>query len=72
LRKEVELRFEKNDVRLEIIHLLTALFRDEEKIDRAVRQKILSPKRVVTEGGQEWDILYRKYYSEEMKKRGAT
>ena len=41
LRKEVELRFEKNDVRLEIIHLLTALFRDEEKIDRAVRQKIL-------------------------------
>ena len=69
LRKEVELRFEKNDVRLEIIHLLTALFRDEEKIDRAVRQKILSQKRVITEGGQEWDILYRKYYSEEMKKK---
>lgn len=72
LRKEVELLGEKNDVRLEIVRLFTELFREEEKIDRHVRQKILSQKRAIPEGSQEWDILYRKYYSEEMKKLGAA
>lgn len=72
LRKEVELRSEKNDVRLEVVRLLTGLFREEEKIDRSVRQKIMSQKRAIPEGSQEWDILYRKYYSEEMKKLGAV
>ncbi len=71
LRKEVELHGEKNDVRLEIVRLFIELFREEEQIDRAVRQKILSQKRAIPEGSQEWDILYRKYYSEEMKKLGA-
>jgi len=72
LRKEVELRGDKNDVRLEVVRLLTAMFREEERIDRTVRQKILSQKRVVPEGSQEWDILYRKYYADEMKKIGAA
>ncbi len=71
LRKEVELLAEKNDVRLEILRLLTGLFREEEKVDRSVRQKILSQKRAIPEGSQEWDILYRKYYSEEVKKFGV-
>jgi len=72
LRKEVELLGDKNDVRLEIVRLFTELFREEEKIDRTVRQKILSQKRAIPEGSQEWDILYRKYYSEEMRKLGAA
>jgi hypothetical protein len=71
LRKEAELIGEKNDVRLEIFRRLSELFREEEKIDRAVRQKIGTHKRAIPEGSQEWDILYRKYYSEEMKKLGA-
>ena len=71
LRKEVELLAEKNDVRLEIARLFTELFREEEKIDRSVRQKILSQKRAIPEGSQEWDILYRKYYSDEVKKFGV-
>ena len=68
LRKEVELLGEKNDVRLEIVRLFTELFRAEEKMDRSARQKILSQKRAIPEGSQEWDILYRKYYAEEMRK----
>jgi hypothetical protein len=72
LRKEVELRAEPNDVRLEAVRLLIALSREEEKMDRAVREKIRSHKRPIPEGSQEWDILYRKYYSEEMKKRGVA
>ena len=72
LRKEVELLGEKNDVRLEIVRVLTTLFREEEKMDRSARYKILSQKRAIPEGSQEWEILYRKYYAEEMKKIGAA
>ncbi len=71
LRKEVELLAEKNDVRLEVVRLFTGLFREEEKVDRSVRHKIQSQKRNIPEGSQEWDILYRKYYSEELKKFGV-
>ena len=71
LRKEVELLGEKNDVRLEIVRLFLELFREEEKMDRSARQKIVSQKRAIPEGSQEWDILYRKYYTEEMRKIGA-
>ena len=42
----------------------------EQKIDAAARQKIESQRRTILEGTQEWDILYRKYYNEEVKKLG--
>jgi len=43
---------------------------EEQKLDKAARQKIESQKRVIIEGTPEWDILYRKYYNEEVKKLG--
>ena len=39
-------------------------------IDAAARQKIASQRKIILEGSQEWDILYRKYYNEEVKKLG--
>jgi uncharacterized protein len=42
----------------------------EEMIDKAARLKIESQRRTIMEGSQEWDILYRKYYNEEVKKLG--
>ena len=42
----------------------------EARIDQSARQKIESQKRTILEGSQEWDILYRKYYNEEVKKLG--
>lgn len=71
MKKEVELLGDKNDVRLEIFRIFAELFREEEKVDRSVRQKIQSQKRAIPEGSQEWDILYRKYYAEEIKRFGA-
>jgi hypothetical protein len=59
-----------NTIRQEIRRLLEELLKQEEKIDQAARQKIESQKRTITEGTQEWDILYRKYYNEEVKKLG--
>ena len=63
---------EKNDVRLEIFSELQALLREEAAIDRAARQKIQSQKKEIAEGSDEWDILFRKYYSEEMRKLGVS
>ncbi len=39
-------------------------------IDVAVRRKIASLKRGVVEGSAEWNILYRRYRDEELRKRG--
>jgi hypothetical protein len=43
---------------------------DEVKIDNAARLKITSQQRIILEGTQEWDILYRKYYNDEVKRLG--
>ena len=69
---QTELVQEKNDVRLEIMSELQALLREEAAIDRAARQKILTQKKEIVEGSGEWDILFRKYYSEEMRKLGVS
>ena len=42
----------------------------EEKVDRAARTKIRSQKSEITEGTEEWDLLHRRYYAEELKKFG--
>ena len=72
MRKARELRVKKdpNEVRLEIVRTMTELLLAEEKVDRAARQKIRSQKREIQEGTEEWDLLHRRYYSEELKKLG--
>lgn len=69
---EVEIFEEPNTIRQEIVKILNDLLLEEEKIDAAVRLRITSQKRTIAEGGAEWDILYRKYYSEELRKFGIT
>jgi hypothetical protein len=68
--REFRLKREPNDVRLELVKVVTELLQTEEKVDRAVRTKIRSQKREVPEGTEEWDLLHRRYYAEEMKKLG--
>ena len=46
--------------------------KDEGQIDANVRTKITSLKRTVIENTPEWDIMYTKYYEEEMGKRGQS
>jgi uncharacterized protein len=62
---------DRNTIRLEVRKILEELLNQEEKIDQQARQKIESQKRTILEGSQEWDILYRKYYNEEVKKLGV-
>lgn len=72
LRKARQLRLKKpvNEVRLEIVRQMTEILQTEERVDRAARDKIRSQKREIPEGSEEWDLLLRRYYAEELKKFG--
>ena len=64
---EVEFIEDPNTIRQETRKILEALLMQEARIDVSARQKIESQKRTILEGSQEWDILYRKYYNEEVR-----
>jgi hypothetical protein len=68
--ENVDFLEDRNTVRQEARRLLEILMAQEAKIDAAARQKIESQRRTILEGSQEWDILYRKYYNEEVKNLG--
>jgi hypothetical protein len=67
---EVEFLEDRNTIRQEARKALEALLLAETKIDQAARLKIASQRKIIMEGSQEWDILYRKYYNDEVKKLG--
>src|ERR1700685_2223464 len=71
-RKSREFRLKKdpNDVRLAVVQAMTELLGGEEKVDRAARTKSGSHKKEIPEGTEEWDLLHRRYYAEELKKFG--
>ncbi|MBZ5648423.1 MAG: DUF507 family protein [Acidobacteriia bacterium] len=68
--ENVEFIEDRNTIRLELRRILEELLKEEMKIDQSARQKIENQRRTILEGTQEWDILYRKYYNEEVKKLG--
>lgn len=68
VRDEVEFVEDRNTIRLEIVRILNEEMKKEEGLDQEARRKIESQKKTVPEGSLEWDILYRKYYAEELKK----
>ncbi|HEV1287238.1 MAG TPA: DUF507 family protein [Bryobacteraceae bacterium] len=72
LRKSRDFRVKRqpNDVRLELVKVVTELLLTEEKVDRAARTKIRTQKREIPEGTEEWELLHKRYYAEELKKLG--
>ncbi len=67
---EVEFLEDRNTIRQEARKALEHLLAEEMRIDQAARQKIESQRKIILEGSQEWEILYRKYYNDEVKKLG--
>jgi len=55
-------------VLMEIKRVLGEEQQVDARIDALVRRKIASLSRQVPPGGREWDVLYRQYYAEEMRK----
>ncbi len=61
---------DRNTIRQEARKALEELLAAEMKLDAAARLKIASQRKIILEGSQEWEILYRKYYNDEVKKLG--
>jgi uncharacterized protein len=68
--RQFRLKKDPNEVRLEIVKHITDLLGVEDRVDRAARTKIRTQKREIPEGSEEWDLLHRRYYAEELKKLG--
>ncbi len=68
--RDVRIKRDANDVRLEIVKAFTSILQLEDKADKAARDKVRSMKRDIPEGSEEWDILQKRYYLEELKKYG--
>ncbi len=66
--ESVEFLLDPNDIRLRMLQILEAELLKEDELEETIRRKIASQKREVPEGSPEWDLLFRKYYDEEMKK----
>ncbi len=69
---EVEIFEEPNTIRQQTVQILMDLLHEEEKVEQTVRQRIATHKRTIPEGGGEWEILYRKYYADELRKLGVV
>ena len=67
---EVEFQEDRDTIRKEVRNYLQVLLADEMRIDQAARLKITSQRKIIVEGSQEWNILYRKYYNDEVKRLG--
>jgi len=68
--EDVEFIEDRATIRQNVVEILLSLLKEEEQVDTQVRQKIGSQKKEILEGSEEWDVLYRKYYSEEMRRMG--
>ena len=68
--REVRVKKDPNEVRLVVVKAMTEILQVEDKVDKAARDKVRSTKREVPEGSEEWDLMQRRYYAEELKKLG--
>jgi uncharacterized protein len=69
---EVEFVEDRDTIRQQIVQILTATLKDEEKADSEVRKRITSQKKEILEDSEEWNVLYRKYYADELRRMGIA
>jgi len=70
--EEVEFVDDRDTIRQQIVQILTALLKDEEMIELEVRKRITSQKKEILEGSEEWDVLHKKYYFDELRRMGIA
>jgi hypothetical protein len=69
---DVEFVEDRDTIRQQVVQILTATLHEEEKADLEVRKKITSQKKEILEGSEEWEVLYRKYYQDELRRMGIA
>ncbi len=62
----VEYFADPQEIRQNIVKMISDEMKTDEAIDGLGRRKIETQKRPIVEGSDEWDVLYRKYYEEEV------
>jgi hypothetical protein len=67
---DCRIRRDENDLRLEIVRIMSDLLQIEDRAEKAARAKIRTLKREVLDGTEEWDLLHKKYYAEELRNLG--
>jgi len=68
--RDARVKREPNEVRLEIVKVFTEVLQTDDKADRDARAKVVSQKKNILEGSEEYEILHKRYYGEELKKLG--
>ena len=69
---DVEFIEDRDTIRQHMVQTMTSVLKEEEKVELEVRKRITSQKREILEGSEEWDVLFRKYYSEELRRMGIA
>ena len=67
---QVEFLDESNEIRLSIVRSIEEEMKLYDVINKKAIDKIESQKKPIKEGSREWEILYRKYYNDEIAKLG--
>lgn len=58
------------NIRFKVYHLILDELKLFEDIEIAAQEKIVTQKKNIPEGSREWEILFRKYSTEELAKLG--
>src|ERR1700688_4701958 len=69
---DVEFVEDRDTIRQKTVAILQDLLKEEEAMDTEVKKKITSQKKEILEGSEEWELLYRKYYADEMRRMGIV
>ena len=68
--EDIEFLDEPNEIRLSIVHSLEEELKTFERLEKKEEKKIEAQKKSIKEGSREWEILFRKYYNDEVAKLG--
>jgi hypothetical protein len=64
----VTFKEDRNTIRLEALQIINKLMAKEAEMNTAARHKIDSQIKDIPEGSPEWDVLYKKYYEDELQR----
>ena len=69
---EVEFVEDRDTIRQHMVQTITNVLKEEERVEQEVRKRITSQKKEILEGSEEWDVLHKKYYQDELRRLGIA
>lgn len=69
---QIQFLDEPNEIRLSIVNSIENELKLYELLEKKSIKKIESQKKTIKEDSREWEILFRKYYKDEISKLGTS